>query len=220
MRTLKHFLLTAFISLLVLNTNSQTSSSALAESGEKCFDEDTKIINLGIGFLGVNYYNYGRYGNYVYRSYPAFSISYEQAIPKKLGPGFLGLGVYLGYQGSYYQNNDYYYNKNNQNYYYKQSFGNTFIAARAAYHLDALTFEKGEIYFGAVLGLRIQTYRFESNSPDPDVYLYSNQYNHTTIYPGYSFLVGGRYYLSKNVGLFGEFGYGISLFTAGLSIKF
>ena len=51
------------------------------DGGAKSFDEKTHIINLGVGF-GANYYSgYSGYG-YGYRSSPAFSISYEQAIPK------------------------------------------------------------------------------------------------------------------------------------------
>lgn len=196
------------------------SSHNSSDDGGKCFDENTKIINLGVGFIGAGgYYSYNRYGDYTYKSTPALSISYEHAIPNKLGPGFLGIGAYLGYQRSVYTNYDYYDNNNfRERYLYTEKYGNTFIAARFAYHLDALNFEKGEVYFGAALGLRIHSYSYQNTNP----YYYKGYYkeSYTGYYPGYSFFVGGRYYLTKNIGLFGELGYGISYITLGLSFKF
>lgn len=188
-----------------------------AGDGSKCFNESTKIINLGLGFLGAGYYKYSRGFGYTYKSTPAFSISYEQAIPKKLGPGYLGVGAYFGYKSENYRY-DNYYNKNGVNYYYSHNYTHMFIAARAAYHADALNFSKGELYFGGVLGVRIQSYRYENNSPDPDKNLYA--YSGGNVYPGYSLFVGGRYYFTNSIGMFGEIGYGISYLTLGLSFKF
>src|SRR5437868_6171868 len=73
----------------------KTQAPASTEGG-KCFNESTKVLNIGIGFFGGNYYSYRGSGAYVYRTSPAFSISYEQALSKKVGPGYLGLGGYLG----------------------------------------------------------------------------------------------------------------------------
>ncbi|MGZ3901130.1 MAG: hypothetical protein ACXVNM_03355 [Bacteroidia bacterium] len=206
--------------LFALSLNSQNkknnNSSSPASTGGKCFGENTKILNLGIGFLGTGYYNYSRYGAYTYRNSPALSISYEQALHKKLGPGYLGLGAYFGYQSAYYQYNDYYYN--GDRYYYKHSWKYMMIAARGAYHADILNFEKGELYFGAIIGLRIQTYNYYNSSPDPNKNDYALRQG--SVYPGYSLFVGGRYYFTDNIGLFGELGYGISYLTLGLSLKF
>ena len=189
------------------------------DGGAKSFDEKTHIINLGVGF-GANYYSgYSGYG-YGYRSSPAFSISYEQAIPKKLGPGYLGVGAYFGFQTASTTYN-YYYNKNNyynQNYYYKHSWNNFMIAARAAYHWDVLNFKRADIYAGVMVGARIQTYNYETNNPDP--YAENYRLNQGSAYPSLSAFVGARWYFVKNVALFGEFGYGISYVTGGLSFKF
>ena len=83
--------------------------------GEKCFNENTHIINLGVGFGNPSYHSvyYGGKG-YRYGQTPAFSFTYEQALPKKVGPGSLGLGAYFGFQHEYY---DYDYNNSFNNSY-------------------------------------------------------------------------------------------------------
>jgi hypothetical protein len=184
-------------------------------SGSKCFDESSKIIGVGLGFWGSGYYRYGKNGAYTYRSSPAFCLTYEQSLPK-LGPGYLGLGAYFGYKTASYKYDDWYYNGNK--YYYRHNWTYMFIAARGAYHAEALMTDKAELYFGAVVGLRIQKYNFETNSIDPERNAY--ELHESNIYPGYSLFLGGRYYLSNNIGLYAELGYGISYLTAGLSFKF
>ena len=224
MKTLKTSLLIAAIVVASTNIYSQSNkkknnSSPVESGGSMCFNENSHILNLGIGFGGGNYYS-GYYGfGYNYKVSPAFSLSYEQAIPKKLGPGFLGLGAYFGYQTSSSTYN-YFWDKHgyNNNYYYKNSWTNFMIAARGAYHLDILNSEKAELYFGLVAGLRIQSYISDSNNPDP----YADNYRLSSgnVYPAYSLFIGGRYYFTPNIGLFAELGYGISYFTGGISIKF
>jgi hypothetical protein len=189
-----------------------------AESGPKCFDEKTHIINLGVGF-GMNYYSGYSGSGYAYRSSPAFSLSYEQAIPKKLGPGYLGAGAYFGFQTSNSTYN-YFYDKHGyyNNYYYKNNWNNFMIAARAAYHWDVLNFKKADIYAGALIGVRIQTYDYTTNNPDP----YADNYrlSQGSAYPSFSVFAGARWYFASKIAVFGEFGYGISYVTGGLSFKF
>jgi hypothetical protein len=213
-------IITATLSLIVLlnvstsraqNGKNNASSNA---GGAHCFDESSKILNLGVGF-GGSYYRYNRGHGYSYRQTPAFSLTYEQALKEKVGPGFIGIGGYLGYQTARFRYDDYYYNGNK--YYYQHRWNYFVIAARGAYHLDVLNTDKAELYFGAIAGLRIQTYKYETNSTDP----YRNQYDlsQRNIYPALSLFVGGRWYFKPNIGLFGEVGYGISYLTLGLSFK-
>jgi hypothetical protein len=194
---------------------SKNKKTAAASTGSHCFDESTKIINVGIGFWGNNYYGYGRGGFYSYHSIPAISVSYEQALPKKLGPGYLGVGAYLGYQKFWWRYDNYYYQ--NSRYYYTHNWAYTFIAARAAYHADMLMTDKAELYFGLSLGIRINKYSFVTNAPNPDVYY--NEYHERTIYPAAAVFVGGRAYLTPKIALFAELGYGMSWLTGGVSIK-
>ncbi len=90
-------------------------AKASAKNGT-CFDESTHLINLGVGVGGFGYYSRGLGNGYRYSSSPAISLTYEQAWPKKLGPGFLGVGAYVGfktahsrYENYYYLGNTYYY---------------------------------------------------------------------------------------------------------------
>lgn len=205
--------------LIAVSTfNSLKAQSAKAKSssgGSKCFNENTKIINIGVGFFGTSYYRYGRSGAYKYQQSPAISASYEHALPEKIGPGYIGVGAFIGYRTAYYRFDDYYYN--NERYYYKHQWTYSFWALRAAYHLEDLCTDKGEVYFGSSIGIRAQKYRFETNSTDP----YSNNYRLSdgSIWLGWSVFAGGRYYFTDHLGLYGELGYGITWFTLGMSIK-
>ncbi len=202
--------------LIAQSADKKTNLYATASDGGKCFDENTHVLNVGIGFGGGNYYHYGRGFGYTYRSSPAFSLTYEQAYKKPLGPGYLGIGAYLGYQTAYYQFNNYYYNGGT--YYYRNRWNFMVLAARGAYHLDLLNTNNAELYFGAILGIRYAAHKFESNSPDPNIHYYEASYS--SIAPTGSLFVGGRWYFVPKVALFGEVGYGISYLTAGLSFKF
>lgn len=92
------------------------------------------------------------------------------------------------------------------------------IAARAAYHLDFINWKKGEVYAGIVAGLRIQTYTYNTNNPDPNANYY--KLNAGSVWPAYTVFAGARWCPVKNFGLFAEVGYGISYLTGGVSIKF
>lgn len=190
-----------------------------ASDGAKCFNENTHIINIGVGLPNTHYYAAYRGAGYRYRTTPAFSASYEQAFPKKLGIGFLGLGAYLGFQNSSSTYN-YYYNKNGyvNDYYYKNSWTNFMAAARGVYHFDVLNAEKAEVYVGVLAGVRIQSYHYVTNNPDP----YADNYRISSgsVYPVLSAFAGARWYFVKNVALFGEVGYGVSYLTGGFSFKF
>lgn len=183
----------------------------LQETGAKSFDGNTRIINVGIGIAGRSYY---RLGGNAYTSSPAFSLTYEQPWPQRIGPGYLGVGAYFGYQNARYRN-DYYYLSN---YYYEHNWNYVMVAARGVYHWDVLNSEKAEVYGGALLGLRIQTYKYATNNPNAN----GNDYrlNEGSVYPVFSAFAGARYYFAKKVAVYGEIGSGVSYLTGGLSFKF
>jgi hypothetical protein len=214
----KAILFVAALLLLSVLTNAQnkkeTNGSSSGNSG-KCYDENTRIINIGIG-LPRNYYGYTRNSYAVYHNSPAFSISYEQPWKQRLGPGFLGVGALFGFQTSSYKYN--YYDWGNDHYWYKHSYKNFMLTGRATYHWDGLVFEKGEVYGGVLIGIRIQTYNFTTNSPDPDVIHY-RAYNNTYVGPAFGAFAGARYYFKPKFGVYAEVGYGISFLTGGISLK-
>ncbi len=196
-----------------------------SESQTGCFDENTHIFNLGIGFGGGEYYKGATGSAYTYARSPAISLTYEQAWKPKLGPGYLGIGAYLGYEHARYRY-DYYYNNyynngiyyNGTDYYYEHNWNHIMIAARAAYHWDVLNSDKAEVYAGTTIGMRIQTYSYSSNDPSPN--RNNNRLNENSVYPAASLFIGARWYFVPKVALFGEAGYGISYLTGGISFKF
>jgi hypothetical protein len=216
MKKILFYLIPAFlISNLALAENDNQKQLILKDdSGAKCFDETTKILNVGIGAGGSYYYKVSGPG-YTRGRTPALSLSYEQAIPKKLGIGYLGVGAYAGFQSAHIRYNNIYYYGNK--YYYEHHWNYFMIAARAAYHFDFLNSEKAEVYVGAIVGVRIQTYSYETNNPDPTV---TYRLNDGAVYPTMSLLAGARWYFVPRVALFAELGWGISNVTGGLSFKF
>ena len=217
---MKKIITIIFITCLTFNSFASepvvgsVSTNTASGDGGQCFDESSHIINLGFGFGGRRYYS-GYYGSgYDYGRSPAFSLSYEQPWKSKVGPGFLGIGAYIGYQTEHSRYNDYYYK--GSKYYYDYRWNHFMIAARAAYHWDVLNIENAELYGGAILGLSFQTHSYSTNDPYPNN---DNSWYGSSVYPAFSLFVGGRWYFAKKVALFGEFGYGISYATIGLSFK-
>lgn len=182
-----------------------------------CFDESTHIINLGIGFggFGNSYYRNKRGNGYSSGSTPLFSLSYEQAISERVGPGFLGIGGYFAYRNVYYKHSHF-----KKNYYYRNSWNAFTVAARAAYHWDELSSDKGELYGGMMIGLHIRSYHYTSNYPYDDDDYYEGRVSEAAVYPAISVFAGGRYYFSSKIAVFAEVGSGISFLTGGLSFKF
>ena len=210
---------------VIIDKEGKLKKTEESSSGNGCFDENTHLINLGVGFGGGSHYKGVRGGAYTYRISPAISVNYEQAWKPKLGPGYLGIGAYIGYQRATYKYNygysNYYYNGNFYNgtgYYYQHSWNYYMIAARSAYHWDKLNSEKAEVYGGVLIGMRIQTYSYTTNDVSP----YRGNYalNENRVSPAYSVFAGARWFFVPNVALFAEAGFGISYITGGVSFKF
>lgn len=195
-----------FCCLFVVNIAKSEGGLILPNNeGGKCFDEGTKLINIGLG-LGKVYVPLGSLNS------PSFSLSYEQPWPQRIGPGFLGVGAYLGYQFSH--------NKTNSNgFYYEHNYKYMMVTGRAAYHWDVLNSEKAEVYAGSLIGIRVQAYRYETNNVGPTAndYKYSNRGG---VYPVFSMFAGARWYFARNIALYAEAGSGISYLTGGITFKF
>jgi hypothetical protein len=185
-----------------------------SSSGEKCFDENSHLINLGISFGGVGYY---KYVGGTYRRSPIFNFSYEQPWKQKIGPGFLGVGAYASFQTQYYarvERSAYDW----QFYNYESHWTHITVAGRAVYHWDVLNSERAEVYGGVIIGVRMNLYRYETNDPNPSKKNY--ELANSFAYPAWGAFVGARWYFVKNVALYAEAGHGVSNVNAGLTIKF
>lgn len=187
--------------------------SFITNAQGKSFDESSRLLNVGVG-LGHNYYSFGRGNGYVHRNSPVISISYEQPLKEKIGPGYLGVGGYLGFRSS---SSRYDYNYFADNYYYKHVYRNFLVGARAAYHFDEINAEEWELYFGAIAGLRIQTYKYRTDYTGPDIYRHNR--SNLGVGPALAGFVGARWYFTPKAAIFGEFGYGVSYITIGVTLK-
>lgn len=187
--------------------NAGTPEFSLADR-EKCFNESSRLINAGIG-MGKHYYvGTGSYSSF---TSPSFCFSYEQPWPKRIGPGYLGVGGYLGYQNSHYRTLS-------SGYYYEHSWNYMMITGRAAYHWDVLNSEKAEVYAGTLVGIRAQLYNYETNDlgPNSNIYKYSRGGG---AFPVFSMFAGARWYFAKNIAVYGEAGSGVSYITGGLTFR-
>jgi hypothetical protein len=170
------------------------------------YEVGTNVLNLGVG-LGSTLL--GGYSGSNVSQTPAIGLSFEHGT-WELGDGVVSLGGYLGYKsikdeyswGSYTST-------------WKWTY--TIIGVRGAYHFP-LDNEKLDLYLGAMLSYNILNFKYTDTDPN-----YNSSYDWSGGYgsaAGFSAFGGVRYYLTDNIGLNAELGYGIAYLTLGLSFKF
>ena len=163
------------------------------------FEVGTNVVNVGIG-LGNRYaYGAGFFGGSSSVT-PALSVSYERGL-LPLGPGVLGVGGFVGYQGASYD-----FGAGEQ-----MKFTDVVVALRGAFHYPVLP--QFDAYGGVGLGLRHAGVSFEGNS------IYSLGAASATEFAANLF-VGGRYYFTPHLGAFAELGYDQTYLKIGLAAKF
>ncbi len=206
--------------LLLTVVSSLISCSIFAQDKGKCYDENSHLINVGIGFGGFAYYKLTKGGNYESGRTPVFVLSYEQPLKNKVGPGYIGLGPYFSFQNQHERYNyDYFYNNGTHRYYYEHNWNYMTIAARGTYHWDILNSAKAEVYGGSMIGVRINVYNYDSNNPDPN-YRDKDKLSEAGVDAAFSIFAGARWYFAPNVALYAEVGSGISFLSGGLTFKF
>lgn len=193
-----------FSLLLVAGAAFGGPTAAVAQS----YGIGTNAVNLGVGFgYSIRYYS-GVYGNS--SATPVLSASFEHGM-STLGPGTLGVGAVLSYQGAKWDYTDGYGDQ------YHETWKTLFFGVRGTWHPDFLVTDKYDIYGGVQLGYYHYGYSYTATGPYVSGYNYSNPRNSTV---GFGAFVGGRYYFTDNIGAFGEIGYDISYLKIGLSLKF
>ena len=172
------------------------AASAASKSG--AFSVGTNALNLGIG-IG-NRYAFGTgTGSSVS---PALSASFERGI-LELGPGVLGVGAFLGYQGASF---DYGSGLG------KLTYTDIIVTVRGAFHYPVS--EQFDAYGGVGVGIRRAGVSYDGNSP----FLGAAAVSATGGASG--LFVGGRYFFTSVLGVFAELGYDQTYLKAGLSLKF
>lgn len=181
-----------------------------AANPDQSFTQGTNVLGVGVG-IGGEYQYWG--GGYT--ETPNFVLTYENGTFGNVGPGTISLGGLLSYKSIGYKYSDGYGN------FYDEKWTYWIIGLRSAYHWNFTHNAKCDPYAGAMLAYYYIHYSFNSNlnykNPgDPFYYVYNASYNN---YLALSLYVGFRYYLSDNVAIWGELGYGYSNLAVGVSFK-
>lgn len=163
------------------------------------FEEGTNALNLGIGIGSVYSFGAGFFDGSSSVS-PAISLSYERGI-RPIGPGILGIGGYVGYQGASYDlgGGD------------KIKYSDILVTVRGAFHYPVTA--EFDAYGGVGIGIRHGSTSYEGDFFDGTS---SASYNDFVT----GIFAGGRYFFTDNIGAFGEVGYDQSFLKVGLTAKF
>ena len=165
------------------------------------FGVGTNAVNLGIG-IGSRY-GYGTGYSYLGGNSsvsPAISLSYERGIIP-LGPGVLGVGGILAYQGASYE-----FGSGN-----KWKYTDIVVMVRGSSHYPVT--KEFDAYGGVGIGVRNSRASFDGSG-----FAGFDSASATDVTSG--LFVGGRYFFTESIGAFAELGYDQTYLKIGLSAKF
>ena len=180
-----------------------TTNSPAASSADGPFSVATNAVNLGVG-IGSRYGYGGLFTGGSSSVSPALSLSYERGI-LALGPGVLGVGGIVGYQGASYD-----YGGGD-----KFTYTDIILMVRGAFHYPVSA--QFDAYAG--LGLGIRSLRTSFSGPAGSIYNSIGATASVTDATSGVF-VGGRYFFTSNIGAFAELGYDQTYLKVGLAAKF
>ena len=174
--------------------------SLSAKATNKIFEVEDILVNAGIGLIPTWYFGY-EYS----ATLPLIFVSADYGLKEDIGPGTIGIGALLGYS-SYKETLTL--TPLNETYGWKYSA--IICTIKGSYHYEFV--ENFDIYAGIGAGLR---YNIDSFFGNPDY----NDDPDSGIFPVFCIFVGERYFLTNNIAILGELGYGIVWFSVGLSLK-
>lgn len=206
---MKNFVKIAAVSVALFLSSAQTSSAQ--------YELGTNVINAGIGIGSTLLSGYSGSG---FSQTPGIGVSFEHGT-WELGDGIVSLGAYIGYKSYKWEDTYETYNFSTGNYINvtaTDKWSYTIVGARGAYHFP-ISNDKVDLYAGLMLSYNILSYSYTTNDPNYNGALdnYSGSYGSGV---GFSAFGGIRYYLTDNIGLNAELGYGVSYLTLGVSFKF
>lgn len=155
-------------------------------------------LHVGIGLIST-YYASGLDG-----VVPPINASFEKAITDNIG-----VGGFVGFSTAKYDYDGYGYD-------YKWNFTYIMFGGRGAYHFKVLDDSKWDTYAGLTLGYYIANANFKSDDPEVDEDLYDAPSDSEF---GWSAFAGARYQINDKIGVYGELGYGLSVFNVGVRWK-
>jgi hypothetical protein len=188
-----------------------TAFTSLKLSAQTSFDKGQNDLNVGIGVDNTLVPNGG------IGVIPPISVSLEHGITDaiSLGGYIAFTGSRVSYTGTEWCNHTGYF----QNYTDTYTWIYTLIGFRGAYHFAKLIpVPKLDVYAGAMLGVDIYHSSFSTTSNCAEHQAYAASSNPSLVY--ISVFGGARYRFTDKIGVFGEIGYGVSVLSAGLNVKF
>ncbi|MCU0448953.1 MAG: porin family protein [Bernardetiaceae bacterium] len=168
----------------------------------EAFEQGQIDVNAGVGLLPVGY-GFGWNATGYSGSFLPLSLSVDYGITDNISVGGYGNFYRVTYSTDFFGAGR-----------SRWSYNFIIVGARGAYHFP-LGVDQLDAYGGVMLGYRIVNYTY--TGPDADLFAGRNA---LTGGVAYSLFLGARYRFTDNIGVFGEFGYGVSLIQAGLNLKF
>ena len=207
---MKKLLITLFLGIIISNANAlnlNTEVSLFTSNKQPFFKIGENRASFGIGFGWVHKGNFTNQTHFpsanfiIERSLVPFRLN-QNGVKREIG--FLSGGLQFGFHHGL-QNNDY----------FNQSWTSYFLVPRISLYFHELFHEDDfseniDIYGG--IGLRLN---FVSHHSTPAIVD-----NESGLKPGFNFHIGGRYYFSNHFSVFCEIGYGLSVLTAGISLRY
>lgn len=174
-----------------------------SDAYQKAFDDEIKIAQAGVVLTGVA----GGYGEDIL--FPPLNLTLEYGkIFNRNVP--LSFGVTAAYARDYHT-------EKAGGAEYKWTYDYWFLAFRSAFHFtEIVSIDNLDLYAGIVAGWIFADYNFESSN-NSQLSSYKAKGDRFTA----GLFAGARYYLTKNIALFGEISIeGLGLINIGASMKF
>jgi hypothetical protein len=121
------------------------------------------------------------------------------------------VGGYLGFKSYKYTYND------GAGDSFHEKWNYTIIGARGAWHYTGLKVDNLDVYGGVMLSYNHLSYSAGASNSSGTYGSSGGSYGSAA---GFTAFVGGRYFFAKNLGVYGELGYGVSYLNLGLALKF
>ncbi|MGE0567803.1 MAG: hypothetical protein AB7O73_07630 [Bacteroidia bacterium] len=207
----KSDLLLCICLLITITLHSQSKSNkknSRSGSTANTYEKGETDVNIGLGFVNNGYY----YGQGYHRASLPIAFSLDHGVTENISIGgyFAWSRVVYKYYGKWNNGNGWY------DYTDTYSWSYYVLGVRAAYHLGPLLeVENFDLYPGIAAGYNLAKYKRTTTDPNSSRTFTIEDRSR----PFLGVYVGARYLFTDNLGVFGEFGYGLSYATIGLNIK-
>jgi hypothetical protein len=156
------------------------------------YEMGATYVHAGIGVISPYSYSGSKMG------IPPVQVSFEKGITENIGIGGL-----IGHTSSKYESSI-------LGTTYGWKFKYTIVGVRGMYHLTS--YDKADVYGGAMLGYNIASAKFESSDSDLAQFVTEPKVGGVA----FGAFLGARKSITESITLFGEVGYSIAYISAGI----